>query len=93
MDFARHVVADLQACPDGGMGRCFCCSLLQNDQSKDWPLQNRPVPHSIRKNYFVAASLARAKKLRYACSVAGGGFPPHSLSVVPFAIQIPVSEG
>jgi hypothetical protein len=21
--FARHVVADLQACPDGGMGRCF----------------------------------------------------------------------
>jgi hypothetical protein len=41
----------------------------------------------------VAASLARAKKLRYAGSVASGGFPPHSLSVVPVAIQFPVSEG
>jgi hypothetical protein len=42
---------------------------------------------------WVATSLARAKKLRYAGSVASGGFPPHSLSVVPLAIQFPVNEG
>jgi hypothetical protein len=42
---------------------------------------------------WVATSLARVKKLRYAGSVASGGFPPHSLSVVPLAIQFPVNEG
>jgi hypothetical protein len=42
---------------------------------------------------WVATSLARAKKLRYAGSVVSGGFPPHSLSVVPLAIQFPVNEG
>jgi hypothetical protein len=37
--------------------------------------------------------LARSKKLRYAGQVASGGFPPHPLSVVQFAFQIPVNEG
>jgi hypothetical protein len=46
-----------------------------------------------QKTTLLAASLARAKKLRYAESVPGGGFPPHSLFVVPVAIQFPVSEG
>src|SRR5258708_14549479 len=44
-----------------------------------------PLPAFIR--------LARSNKLRYADSVASGGSPPHPLSVVQLAIQIPVNEG
>lgn len=37
--------------------------------------------------------LARSVKLHYAGSVAGGGSPPHPLSVAPVAIQILFNEG
>jgi hypothetical protein len=60
-----------------------------NSVSRDRNVWNKPAsPVTVA---FIR--LARSKKLHYAGPVAGGGFPPHPLSVVQVGIQIHVNEG